>query len=62
MDNITIERFGLDEGSGLADIVAVGDGLNHATFTGEKLNRSMSELLRAGFAAGAWRRLRCGVY
>jgi hypothetical protein len=28
MDNITIERFGLDEGSGLADIVAVGDWLN----------------------------------
>jgi hypothetical protein len=50
---------GKDEGSGLADIFAAGDGLNRAFFTGEELNRGMSELLHAGFVeplpGGNWR-------
>jgi hypothetical protein len=51
-----------DEGGDLAGIIAMGDGLNHAIFTPEELNRGMSELTHNGYverlADGRWRRTR----
>jgi hypothetical protein len=50
----------LAEGSDLTDIIATGDGINHAIFMEEELNRGLSELLHNGYvgqlADGRWRR------
>jgi hypothetical protein len=49
-----------EESGDLSAIIATGDGLNHAIFTSEELNRGMSELLHNGYverlADGSWRR------
>jgi len=58
-------------GANLADILAIGDMMNHALFTGAELRRGLGKLSAAGFvaqrgtlffveaeAAAAWRRAR----
>jgi|WetSurMetagenome_2_1015567.scaffolds.fasta_scaffold165923_1 hypothetical protein len=37
------------KGSSLRDIIAVGDYINHAIFTGAELRRGLSKLLHAGY-------------